>query len=266
MSESEVFGLHRLSADRVRGEDPPHPCGRLIHVLPGLIKAEVRFAVLSVVRDRSARLVALLAAATVGLMAWQEGGFDPAADRHQTGWAILSVVSVVWFSRILAPGGALEAARIVGTRWWVVPTGRGLGVVVLLVPVAFAAVATLASNGADAPGVVQFVIGGLTLAVTLGFLSMALTPFIGSSAAASVGFVLALMGGIPPVSFDMVFSGGWFQWVSTWVWTALPLQWRAELWLSGQGSFFAVSAVWLVLSLGAGAAAIHWRGIVGWWR
>lgn len=266
MGKFEVSRLHRLSAGRVRGEDPPHPTHRVVPVLPGLIKAEVRFAILSVVRHRSARLVALLAAATLGLMAWQGGGFDIAPDRYKTGWAILSVVAVVWYSRILAPGGALEAARAVGTRWWVVPAGRALGVFVLLVPVTFVAAATVGPHGANFPEIIRFVVGGLTLAVTLGFLSMALTPFIGSSGAASVGFLLALMGGIPPGTFDIAFSESWLQWVLTFIWTALPLQWRAELWLDGQGNFFAVSAVWLGLSLGAGAIAIEWRGIVRRWR
>jgi hypothetical protein len=242
---------------------PPHPEARWVNSVPRMIKAEVGFAAIAVLRHRSARLVSLLAVVTLGLMVWQDAGTDVVPDRHEAGWVLMSVIAVVWFPRVLAPGGALEAARIVGARWWIAPAGRAFGVVCLMVPVVIILGYTAGSAAWSSSELVRFFVGGLSLAGTLGLLCMAVTPFIGSSASASIGFLLAMAGGVTPEAFELVLTG-WARTFVTFVWHVLPLQWRAEDWLGGGDRvFLAVSGTWNALSVVIGAVAVGWRGLVG---
>ncbi len=228
---------------------------------PAMVKAESSFAVLAIIRHRSARLVSILGATILGLTAWQ-GSASSEAARQLTGLAVLSTLSVVWSSRLLAPGGALEAARTAGARWWIAPVGRMLGLTSLLVPVVLVVSLVLQMDGV----VFGFLTASLVLAVTLGSFTMALTPFVGSSGAASVGFLLTLLGGVTPDTIGLILSQGPIEVLATGLWGVLPLQWRAELWLQGSGNFLFVSVLWFATSIGFAAAAVGWRDLIGRWR
>jgi len=85
----------------------------------------------------------------------------------------------------------------------------------------------------------------------LAAVTAALTPLIGSSAAASVGLTSAWLGVVPPTALAALL-GTWPPVARplVWLWNVLPLPWRAIRWLNqGTAQDPAMLAAWTVLGV-----------------
>jgi hypothetical protein len=83
---------------------------------------------------------------------------------------------------------------------------------------------------------------------------LALSPIIGASAAASLGFLGAFFGGLPPSTVaGIVAPWSALQNVTVLLWNVLPLPWRAARWLTGNTGDGAVLLAWVVFGVGAAA-------------
>lgn len=220
-------------------------------------KAEVVLGLQLVTRHRAPRLVALLSLAIAGLAA--TSGPSPERGAHLVLLAAGTLAAVAG-SRLLSPGPALAAARMVVAPCWMVPAGRLGGVLCVVGPFVLGmglALATASPHGAPVVGPVAV---ALAYAGCVGACTMAVAPLWGASAAASVGFLSAWFGLAPP-STMAAWSAGWppLQRVVLWVWNVLPLPWRAARWLAqgGLGDPLLLTA-WTVLGLGV--AALHLAG------
>jgi len=220
-------------------------------------KAEVVFAVQLVTRHRAPRLAALLGLGVAALAAASE----PSPERvARVTMLVAGMLAAVAASRLLAPGPALASARIVVAPWWLVPAGRILGVLCVVGPVTVGMGLALASASPQGSPIVGPAAVALTFAACVASCTMALAPWWGASATASVGFLGVWFGGVPPSSLAALFTG-WLplQRVLLWLWNVLPLPWRAARWLSsgGWGDPLLLGA-WTLIGLGV--AAMHLAG------
>ncbi|MBI2616239.1 MAG: hypothetical protein HYW52_11315, partial [Gemmatimonadetes bacterium] len=111
-------------------------------------KAEVVFGLQLVTRHRAPRLAALLGLGVAALAAASE----PSPERvARVVLLVAGTLAAVSASRLLSPGPALAAARMVVAPWWLVPTGRLAGALCVLGPVTVGmglALATASPQGA----------------------------------------------------------------------------------------------------------------------
>lgn len=215
--------------------------------LPLQLKAEVVLAMQLVSRHRSVRLAALLSVLLTAALAVgeSEGG------KHQSMVLVVTgMLCAVAGSRIFAPGGALTAARITAAPWWVAPSGRLVGAGCVVYPLALVSIASLVApaGGAEVAIRVCFIVGVLGIAM-LGVVA-ALTPLVGASAGAALGFMAAWLGAIPPSAIHgLLDSARFIQRPLVALWNVLPLPWRAVRWLSqGQAGDAALLIVWGALA------------------
>lgn len=219
------------------------------------LKAELVFAVQLVVRHRTPRLAAVFALLTVALLTWYDATDPNAASHHGALLLIAGSLAAVSGSRLLAPGGSLEAARRVAANWWVVPTGRLAGVLLTSAPLI--AVAIVALRGVDAGQLAfaRLAAAAVLLAASIAAVTLSITPLVGSSASAALGFSASWFGGIPP----SVLHAGLVDWPivqrpAVILWNVLPLPWRAARWMEAGGvedpivmlawSLFGIVAAW----------------------
>jgi hypothetical protein len=193
------------------------------------LKAETLLGLQLVTRHRAPRLAAMLGLALTAGAAVLPSGQAGSRSILLVG----STLAAVGASRLLAGGPAVAAARMVAAEWWVVPVGRLAGALCAIVPLALGGAALLVDpHGGVGPGRIAWVTCGYAAAVIA--CTMALTPILGASAAASSAFVAVWLGVVPPSAVSEVL-GSWPapQRAAVWLWTVLPLPWRALRWLAG---------------------------------
>lgn len=192
------------------------------------LKAEALLGLHLVTRHRAPRLAAALGLALGAASAASGSG----ATGARSVLLIASTVAVVGASRLLAPGPALAAARMVAARWWVVPVGRLAGALSAVGPFALGIAGLVLGPHQSGFWRVAWIAGGY--AVVLMACTMALVPGLGASAAATLAFVMVWLGGVPPSAVSAVLQP-WpvVQGFGVWVWDLLPLPWRAMRWLGG---------------------------------
>jgi len=191
-------------------------------------KSEVVLAAQLVMRHRAPRLAALLVLSVICLALVRTDG-DAGGSRI----ALLNggVVAAVAASRPLAPGPALACAYRVAASWWLVPAGRLVGTLIVTLPIAGASALVLTQE-ATSPATLPLGLVTVVYAAALASLILAVTPILGSSFAAALGFLTAWFGTAPPSAVHIALQK-WpaIQGAGVLVWNALPLNWRAVRWL-----------------------------------
>lgn len=220
-------------------------------------KAEVVFGLQLVTRHRAPRLAAFLGLGVAALAAASE----PSAERvARVVLLVAGTLAAVAASRLLSPGPALAAARMVVASWWLVPTGRLVGVLCVVGPVTVGMGLALASASPEGAPILVPTAVALTFAACVASCTMAMARWWGASAAASVGFLGVWFGGVPPSTMAALFAG-WLplQRIVIWLWNVLPLPWRAARWLaSGGWEDPLLLGAWTLIGLGV--AAMHLAG------
>ena len=199
------------------------------HSLRLALKAEAVLGLQLVTRHRAPRLAAGLGLALAATAAVSRSG-PPGA-----GLVLLigSTVAVVGGSRLLAGGAAWGAARMVAARWWVVPMGRLVGALTAVAPFALGVAAAMAGSHGET-GLWRMAWVTCVYSAVLVACTMALSPSLGASAAATLGCAVVWLGGVPPSALSALLA----PWPlarqgAMWVWHVLPLPWRALRWLAG---------------------------------
>jgi hypothetical protein len=217
----------------------------------------VTLGLLLVIRHRAFRLTMLLVLAITVIAAVgvrDRGASNVPSTVLVAGGSLIAVAA----SRVLAPGPALAGARWVAAPGWLVPTGRLAGALIVVVPATVATVMAMSVPASHAVDLVRVTMVATLYVSALGALTVMLTPIVGSSGAATCGFVAAWLGGVPPsaiVSALATWSYG--QRPVVWLWNSLPLMWRAERWLTeGQIADGVVLAAWIVLGVTGAAWAV----------
>ncbi|MBI4501622.1 MAG: hypothetical protein HY700_10705 [Gemmatimonadetes bacterium] len=225
---------------------------------PLAFKAEVVLAFQLILRHRAPRL-ALLLAGSLMLIAFAG---DPASRdsgvRERTMALVAGVLAAVAASRLLAAGAPLWSVRRTASPWLLAPAGRlAAAVLFAAVPVV---IATLVIRSAD-----WFLGGALVTAAKLtvyaaavAACTMALTPLIGASAAATMGLLGASLGAIPPSAIAVTLEHRPFaRGAAVLVWNSLPLGWRAVRWaIKGGPSDGGVLTCWILLGIGAAVLVV----------
>ncbi len=220
-------------------------------------KAEVVFGLQLATRHRAVRLAAFLALGIAGLAAASE----PSPERvARVVLLVAALLAAVAGSRLLSPGPALAAARMVVAPWWLVPAGRLIGAACLVGPMTMGVALALAAASPQAAPVARPVAVAGAYAMCLAACIMGVTPWWGSSSSATLGFLGVLLGAAPPSGIAMMFTG-WppFQRILIWLWNVLPLPWRAARWLANGG--WADPLLLLAwTAIGLGLAAVQLQG------
>lgn len=218
------------------------------------LKAEALLGLHLVTRHRAPRLAAVLGLALLAAAAVSGSGSDAGSVL-----LIGSTLAVVGASRLLAPGPALAGARMAAARWWVAPVGRLAGALCAVVPFAVGIAALVMRPHGEADlWRVAWVTGAY--AVVLIACTMAMVPSLGASLAATLGFVAVWLGGVPPSAVSAVL-GPWplLERGAVWVWSLLPLPWRALRWLAGgpiADPLFLMAWAAIGMALAAGQASV----------
>lgn len=218
-------------------------------------------AVMLVIRHRTPRLAAAFVLAFSALTMWQDSALEVLPSHQGLALSLVAVLSVIGCSRLACVGGALEAARTAAARWWIVPVGRLLGLILLLLPVALGVGTALVVGRVGSVSLPVFAMAALLLATALGSLILSVTPFAGASGAAGVGFILALAGGIRPSAISLVLDQlPLIRAPVVLLWNHLPLLWRAHSWLTaGEPSFILHSLVWIAIGVAVTAYTLSVR-------
>lgn len=217
-------------------------------------KSEVVLAAQLVMRHRAPRLAALLALLVVCLALLRSDGGGGSA---RTVLLIGGVVVAVGGSRPLAPGPALAGAYRVAAPGWLVPLGRLVGTLIVTLPVIAVGAVGLSHLAPDVPT------GQLAVAVTVycsavASLMLAVTPVVGSSLAAVLGFSAAWVGIAPPTVIHAALQK-WpaVQGPSVLVWNVMPFGWRAVRWMrDGNHADLVLLLAWSCLGLAVAAWAV----------
>ncbi len=195
------------------------------------VKAEVVLGALLVIRHRTPRLMGVLVLVVVA------SGFligSSSRSGAQPPWLVLVVagcLAATCASRLLAPGAALAAGYRVAAAWWLVPSARLLGALLVIVPLVMCAALLVGYPTQGRVGLSALVAVASLYAAALGSLVLALTPALGASAGAAMGFMAAWFGMLPPSAVsDALERWPILQRVLVWVWNSLPLGWRATHW------------------------------------
>lgn len=224
------------------------------------VKAEIVLGALLVIRHRTPRLAALLVLAVVAssfLAGGSSGGLGHSQWLVFFGAGSLAAVSA---SRLLAPGAALAAAYRVAASWWLVPTARLVGALFVTLPFVAGAALLLGQPVGAGFGASELVAVTGLYSATLAALVLALTPALGASAAAAIGFVTAWFGMLPPSAVSHALER-WpiVQRALVLAWNSLPLGWRAMRWLErGTHGDGVVLLGWLLVGIAAAAWSITW--------
>lgn len=215
-------------------------------------KAEVVFGLQLVSRHRAARLAALLALGVAGLAASSQ----PSPERvSRVVLFVAATLAAVSASRLLSPGPAFAAGRMVVAPWWLVPVGRLVGAMCVVGPMTIGVALALAAASTQTAPLAGPVAVACGYAVCLAACVMGVTPYWGASGTAAVGFLGVLLGASPPSAIAMLFAGwGPFQHITIWLWNVLPLPWRAARWLATRGwADPLMLLVWTLIGLGLAA-------------
>jgi len=223
-------------------------------------KAEIVLGALLVIRHRTPRLTALLVLAVVASGFLTRGGSGSPANSPWVVFVVAGSLVAVSASRLLAPGAALAAGYRVAASWWLVPSARLVGALFVTFPLVAGAALVLGQPvGAGFSAGELISVTGL-YAATLAALVLALTPAVGASAAAAIGFMAAWFGMLPPSAVSNAFER-WpiVQRALVLAWNSLPLGWRATRWLERgtHGDGFLLFG-WLLVGLATAAWAITW--------
>lgn len=231
-------------------------------MIAGLLaaKAEIVLGALLVIRHRTPRLAAFLVLAVVTSSFLTRGATSGPAHSQWLVFFGAGSLAAVSASRLLAPGAALTAAYRVAASWWLVPAARLVGALFVTLPFVVGA-ALLLGQPVDAEFSTSklVVVTGL-YAATLAAQVMALTPALGASAAAAIGFMAAWFGMLPPSAVSHVVER-WpiVQRALVLSWNSLPLGWRAMRWLETATYRDGVVLFgWMLLGIAAAAWSITW--------
>lgn len=210
------------------------------------LKAEVALGVQLVVRHRAPRFAALLVGLVVLLV--RHGGGSPEPLRR-TLLLAAGTLAVVGASRAFTPGAAIAAARRVAGPIWLAPCGRLAGVLLVVLGGTAAVAAVLYAEDVGA-GFVALAVS-LCFAAAVGAVTAALTPLIGASSAAALGFVPVWFGSVAPDTVARLLVM-WPHAVRpvVIVWNVLPLPWRAlEFLRDPHPAPLLLLAIWLAVGL-----------------
>lgn len=219
------------------------------------LQAEVVIGVLLVLRHRTLLLAGLLV--LILLVSHMIAQSDGAATGSAV-WVTLVVAGslvAVAASRLLAPGANLAAAYRVAAAWWLVPAGRLVGGLAVTLPGVFAVALVVGATSVTAWQLVQLGLLTAGYAASAGALIMAVTPVVGASAAAALGFAVAWFGTVPPSGVSILLER-WplLQGPLVLLWNTLPLSWRAIRWLDRGGLVDPLVIVaWLPLAVATAA-------------
>ena len=218
------------------------------------LRAEVRLALLLVVRHRVPRLAAALVVG--GWLLVGAGAARPLAAPM----VVLGSLAVVAGSRPLARGRPLASARS-AVRVTTAVAGRFLALLILLGPLAAVMVA-LGTGSGTPPPMAPFG-AAVMLASALAAVSMGIAAWVGPGAAVTAGLLCVWVGAASPAAVDATTSGlpAGLGAVVQWSWHALPLSWRAVAWAGGMEPPPEVLpfAGWAAAGLAAAAAAVRPR-------
>ena len=219
------------------------------------LQAEVAIGVLLVLRHRTLLLAGLLVLVVlVSHMIARSGGAATGSAVWVSQVVAGSLVAVA-ASRLLAPGANLAAAYRVAAAWWLVPTGRLVGGLAVTLPAVVAVAFVVGGTSVTALQLVRLGLVTAGCAASAGALIMAVTPVVGASAAAALGFAGAWFGTVPPSGVSTLLE----RWPLlhgplVLLWNTLPLGWRAIRWLDRGGlADPLVIVVWLPLAVAAAA-------------
>lgn len=224
------------------------------------VKAEIVLGALLVIRHRTPRLAALLVLAVVASSFLVGGGSGGPGHSQWLAFFGAGSLAAVSASRLCAPGAALAAAYRVAASWWLVPTARLVGSLFVTLPFVVGAALLLGQPVGAAYSASELVAVIGLYAATLAALVLAVTPALGASAAAAIGFVAAWFGMLPPSAVSNAIDRWPFvQRALVLAWNSLPLGWRAMRWLErGTHSDGVVLFGWLLVGIAAAAWAIPW--------
>lgn len=221
--------------------------------VPLKLKAEVVLAVQLVSRHRATRLAVLLVLMLIAAVAAGDG--SGVAGRIRVVLVAAGTLGAVAGSRLLAPGGALAAARMSAGDWWLAPAGRLLGAVCIVAPVCFVGVVALLAP--HAPLITHLGVGAVATVYAAGVTAVtaALAPAWGASAAAALGFFGAWLGPVPPSDVYALFAPvPLLQHPLVLGWNVLPLPWRAARWIeNGTAGDGLLLIGWIALGILAAA-------------
>jgi len=226
------------------------------------LKAEIALGVQLVVRHRAPRFAALLAGLVV-LLVRHGGGLPQQLSR--TLLLVAGTLAVVGASRAFTPGAAIAAARRVAGPVWLAPCGRLAGVLLVVLGGTAAAAAVLYAEdvGAGFAGLIV----SLCFAAAVAAVTAALTPVVGASGAAALGFLPVWFGSVSP---DVVgrFLVVWPHAVRPvlFLWNVLPLPWRALDFLAAPHlQPVLLLAAWLAVGLVGVAWSVERPSRLGGW-
>jgi hypothetical protein len=219
-------------------------------------KAEVVLGVHLVMRHRTPRLAALLLLVVVLSTVLRNPATEGTVRGPSNLLLICGTLAAVAGSRLLAPGAALSAAYRVAAQWWLVPTGRTVGALIVVLPVV--AVATMAVGPSPVPrtDAIRVVMASGLYSGAMVATAMAAAPVVGSSAAAGGGMLMAWLGGLRPSAIYLALEQVQFaQRPLVLLWNILPLNWRAVRWIQdGVSADGVVLAGWFL----AGVCVAAW--------
>jgi hypothetical protein len=232
--------------------DPERLLSQLASILA--FKSEVVLAAQLVTRHRAPRLAALLAVIIVAL---SRLGGEAASSGQRTLLLISGIVASVAGSRLLTPGAALACAYRVAAPWWLVPAGRLVGALIVTLPVV-AVGCLVTAPSSPIPLEVGLGLVGYHAAVTAA--TLAVTPVLGGSAAAVLGFLAVWLGMASPAVVQGALDG-WpvLQGPVVLLWNTLPLSWRAARWMQRGGE---IDILFLLAWAVAGVAVAAWTARV----
>lgn len=216
-------------------------------------KAEIVLAVQLVTRHRAFRLAALLVLVLTTALA--SGGPRTLHGRHGLIVAMAGVLACVAGSRLLAPGGALTALRMAAGPWWLAPVGRLMGAWIVVYPLTLVPGVVLLAPQSSPRLALQAAVTVAAYAASAIGCTAALTPVIGASSAAAIGFLAAWAGTLPPSGVHALLEGiPALQGPLVLLWNVAPLPWRASGWFAqGRASDGGVLLAWCVLAVLAAA-------------
>lgn len=221
--------------------------------VPFKLKAEVVLAVQLVSRHRAARLAALLVLLLIAAVAASEGA--SVDGRMRVVLVATGTFAAVAGSRLLAPGGALTAARMSAADWWLAPVGRLIGAASVVLPLTLIGVVVLLAPRSPLTAHLEMGAVASVYAASVIAGTAALAPAVGASAAAALGFFAAWFGPMPPSDVYALFSAApLLQRPLVLGWNILPLPWRAARWIeNGNASDALLLIAWIVLGILAAA-------------
>lgn len=224
------------------------------------LKADVVLAVQLASRHRTPRLAAVLAAVLVVLLRLLSTPAGATAP-HAAVLLVAGTLSAAAASRAVSPGAAIVACRRAAPSWWIPPVGRLAGVLTVVLAAVGVAIAALYLPQRTAAAARLLVAAAWYSAAVVG-LTLALTPLVGSSAAATLGLLTAWFGAVPPSALAASLSGWQVLKTSALLaWHLLPLPWRADrLFMQGGAADAGFFAVWILLTLVATAWTLERAG------